>query len=224
MDDPRILFEDTHIVVLNKPAGLLSQGDISGDQNLVDWLRVYFGRNYVGLVHRLDRNTSGLMVVAKRSKSANRLTEALQKGELKRSYIAIAEGHSPDSKELKHFLLKNDSTNETRVVKKGTSGAKEALLSYKNICRTQFEGHNISVLHIHLQTGRGHQIRAQLSYESQALLGDSKYKSKISAPGRPALHSYSLIFPHPMDKELMHFKEPLPSDLLRLLPKDIQWP
>ncbi|MEZ4814382.1 MAG: RluA family pseudouridine synthase [Bdellovibrionota bacterium] len=224
MDDPRILFEDTHLVVIDKPAGLLSQGDISGDHNLVDWLRVYFGRNYVGLVHRLDRNTSGLMVVAKRSKSANRLTEALQKGELKRSYIAIVEGHTHDSKELKHFLLKNESTNETRVVKEGTKGAKEARLSYKCFCKTQFEGHAISALHIHLETGRGHQIRAQLSHESNPLLGDAKYKSNLSAPGRPALHSYNISFPHPMSQELLQFKEPLPKDLLRLLPKDIQWP
>jgi 23S rRNA pseudouridine1911/1915/1917 synthase len=93
---PKILFEDTHVIVLSKPAGMLSQGDISGDESLVDWLRTYLGRNYVGLIHRLDRNTSGIMIIGKRSKSANRLTESLQKGDLERSYIAIVEGSTPE--------------------------------------------------------------------------------------------------------------------------------
>src|SRR6185312_17156504 len=84
---PKILFEDQHLIVLSKPAGLLSQGEKTGDENLVDWLRTYLGRPYVGLVHRLDRNTSGIMVVAKRTKSAQRLTDALQKGDLHRSYL-----------------------------------------------------------------------------------------------------------------------------------------
>lgn len=89
---PPILFEDAHLVVLCKPAGLLSQGEHTGDNNLVDHLRKYFGRHYVGLVHRLDRNTSGIMVVAKRSKSAERLTKALQTGTLRRSYLGWIEG------------------------------------------------------------------------------------------------------------------------------------
>ena len=114
---PRILLEDTHLAVLSKPAGLLSQGESTGDFNLVDWCRDYFGRNYVGLVHRLDRNTSGLMVVAKRSKSAERLTEALKKGQLVRIYQALLHGDLREPAEWVHFLKKNESTNVVSVVR-----------------------------------------------------------------------------------------------------------
>src|SRR6476646_8222582 len=89
---PKIIFEDPNLIVLSKPAGLLSQGEHKGDPNLVDWLRIYLGRPYVGLVHRLDRNTSGIMVVAKRTKAAQRLTEQLQSGKLERTYLAWLEG------------------------------------------------------------------------------------------------------------------------------------
>ena len=102
--DPKIIYEDTHLVVLSKPAGLLSQGEKTGDINLVDWLRDYFGRHYVGLVHRLDRNTSGIMVVAKRTKAAQRLTLALQKGELNRIYRAWLIGTLSQPVRWKHFL------------------------------------------------------------------------------------------------------------------------
>ncbi len=228
MNDPRILFEDNHVIVFSKPAGMLSQSDISGDESLVDWFRKYLGRNYVGLIHRLDRNTSGLMILGKRSKAANRLTECLQKGSLERSYIAIVEGHAPDQKSLRHFLLKNEKTNETHIVKEGTSGAKEARLKFDCFFRTQKSNKDISLLHVVLETGRGHQIRAQCSHEGYPLLGDTKYRSTFKHLDRPALHSYSLKVPHPMSQELLDFKDPLPADLLALLPKeaqkDIKWP
>src|SRR6185437_13087446 len=89
---PEILYEDTHLIVLSKPAGMLSQGEITGSRNLVDWLRSYLDRHYVGLIHRLDRNTSGAMVIAKRTKSAQRLTASLEKGEIARSYLAWVQG------------------------------------------------------------------------------------------------------------------------------------
>jgi 23S rRNA pseudouridine1911/1915/1917 synthase len=223
---PKILFEDTHLIVLSKPAGMLSQGDISGDESLVDWLRKYVGRNYVGLVHRLDRNTSGLMIVGKRSKAANRLTESLQKGELARSYIAIVEGKTETQKNLQHYLLKNEEKNEVRVVDKGTVQAKEARLSYNRLASTTVDGTDVSVLHVVLETGRGHQIRAQLSHEGHPLLGDAKYRSTIKKPQRPALHSYSLKVPHPMSEDILDFKDSLPEDLTKLIPKglEIKWP
>src|SRR4051812_21602955 len=103
---PKILFEDPHLLVLDKPAGLLSQGEKTGDENLVDWLRQYLGRPYVGLVHRLDRNTSGVMVIAKRTKSASRLTEALQAGKIDRSYLAWVEGRLERPVRWEHYLWK----------------------------------------------------------------------------------------------------------------------
>src|ERR1700722_17281453 len=104
---PLILFEDQHLIVISKPAGLLSQGEKTGDENLVDWARAYVKRNYVGLVHRLDRNTSGAMVLAKRTKSAQRLTDSLQKGELTRSYLAWVQGEVREKTRWRHFLLKD---------------------------------------------------------------------------------------------------------------------
>lgn len=223
---PKILFEDTHVIVLSKPAGMLSQGDISGDESLVDWLRKYLGRNYVGLVHRLDRNTSGLMIVGKRTKAANRLTESLQSGELDRTYLALVEGKTPEEATLKHYLLKNEDKNEVHVVREGSKGAKEARLRYKTICRTNISNQDVSLLHVILDTGRGHQIRSQLSFEGHPLVGDTKYKSSMKKHHRPCLHSYSLKVPHPMNDEILNFKDPLPDDMLSLIPKDthIEWP
>jgi len=210
---------------------MLSQSDISGDESLVDWLRKYIGRNYVGLVHRLDRNTSGIMVVGKRSKAANRLTEALQAGEIERSYIAVVEGTPPDHAQLEHWLLKDEKTNEVRVVdaaKAATLRAKIAKLSY-----TCFAKHRLKInsdivyvagLHLKLETGRGHQIRVQCAHEGLALLGDKKYGSLINEPGRPALHSYKMKMPHPMSKDVLEFTDPVPADLQKLLPENVVWP
>jgi 23S rRNA pseudouridine1911/1915/1917 synthase len=221
---PRILFEDTHLIVLSKPAGLLSQGDSSGDENLVDYLRKYLGRNYVGLVHRLDRNTSGIMIVAKRTKSAQRLTDALQKGKLKRSYLAFVEGTPPSSQTLEHYLLKNEQTNEVRVVSKETSGAKASRLEFKKLAQARFQSKDIALLYVTLETGRGHQIRVQCSAAGYPLLGDQKYKAQIKEPGRPALHSYALEVPHPMSQELLSYKDLLPVDLQNLIPEYKDWP
>jgi len=212
---PLILFEDQHLVVLSKPAGLLSQGEKTGDDNLVDWLRGYFGRQYVGLIHRLDRNTSGIMVVAKRTKSAQRLTEALQSGELHRSYLAWIGGELKQPQQWRHFLSKNEKTNTVRVVKgndkSAGGGAKEAALRVRPLLAGQFQGSLITLAEFVLETGRSHQIRAQAAHEKHALIGDAKYGG-LNGFSRPALHSYQLSFPHPMSKEAMTFRAPLPDD------------
>lgn len=221
---PRILFEDTHLVVLSKPAGLLSQGDISGEPSLVDWLRDHFGRHYVGLIHRLDRNTSGLLVVAKRSKAADRLTQALQEGLLDRRYKAWVVGaFSKPAQTWNHFLLKNEEKNESRVVPKGTPGAKEAQLSLQVLSVSKFSGREVSLVQIKLETGRSHQIRVQAAEAGYPVLGDVKYGPFCRDEwnkkfGRPALHSFFLSFPHPMSGEAMTFEDALPGDMSRLLP------
>ncbi len=218
---PRILFEDTHLLVISKPAGLLSQGEKSGEANLVDWCREYFGRNYVGLVHRLDRFTSGLMVVAKRSKAAERLTDALQKGELVRIYHAILEGELKEPAEWRHWLKKDPATNTSAVVRAGTSGAKEATLHVRPLGIRKTAGDSpapsrlLTLAEFRLETGRSHQIRVQASAMGLPLLGDSKYGARFRELGldRPALHSARMEFPHPMTKEILRFTDELPSDL-----------
>ena len=213
--DSKILFEDTHLIVLSKPAGLLSQGDHSGEDNLVDWLRRYLGRNYVGLVHRLDRNVSGIMVVAKRSKSARRLTESLQKGDLKRWYQGWVVGRLTQQTVWKHYLKKDEKTNRTHVVRDGSAG-QIAILQATPIREKNVSGHVLTLVEFELQTGRSHQIRAQCAAEKLPLLGDPKYgkpQTGLSLISRPALHSIRISFPHPMDeKNILSFEDELPED------------
>ncbi|NDG85315.1 MAG: RluA family pseudouridine synthase [Proteobacteria bacterium] len=216
----RILFEDTHLLVLSKAPGLLSQGDSSGEPSLVDLLRTHFGRNYVGLIHRLDRNTSGLMVVAKRSKSAERLTSQLQSGELKRSYHALLLGKpaSNTPERWEHFLFKNPETNEVKVVPQKIPGAKSALLTMTPQ-KTFFHpvsGDPVTVARFELDTGRSHQIRAQARAKNLPLIGDSKYGTAKSVAlfSRSALHSCEISFTHPMSKEPMQFEERYAFDMI----------
>ena len=209
---PKILFEDTHLLVLDKPAGLLSQGDTTGDENLVDWLRQYLGRPYVGLIHRLDRGTSGIMVVAKRSKAANRLTESLQAGRLTRTYVAWLEGTLEAPARWRHFLKKDEAKNLVRVVRGAGEGAKEAVLSVRPERAGLWLGNPLTLATFVLETGRSHQIRAQAAHEGHPLLGDLKYGS-ASKFGRPALHSLRLRLDHPMSGEWLEFEAELPEDM-----------
>jgi 23S rRNA pseudouridine1911/1915/1917 synthase len=217
---PNPLFEDTHLLVLSKPAGLLSQGESSGEPNLVDWCRQHFGRNYVGLVHRLDRNTSGLMVVAKRTKAADRLTQALRSGTLVRTYQALLHGDLPRESEWVHFLRKNESTNTSSIVSPGVNGAKEARLRVKPLEHYRSaRGDAFTRAGFTLETGRSHQIRVQASGMGFPLVGDTKYGAPESGFLRPALHSSFLAFPHPMTQERMEFNDELPSDIASFLLK-----
>lgn len=216
---PQILFEDTHLVVLSKPAGLLSQGEHTGDRNLVDELRAHFGRHYVGLVHRLDRNTSGVMVVAKRTKAAQRLSLALQKDEITRSYLGVCVGQLTSEKNWKHRLLKDPQSNTVRVDASGS----EALLRARPIRSFEIKGAALTLVEFVLETGRSHQIRVQCAHEGYPLLGDPKYGLKnrngnLPPFPRPALHSYRLRFRHPMSGEWLQFEAPLPADLRALIP------
>jgi 23S rRNA pseudouridine1911/1915/1917 synthase len=210
----RILHEDVHLCVLSKPAGLLSQGDSSGAPSLVDELRKHFGRAYVGLVHRLDRNTSGLMVVGKRSKAADRLSESLRTGLLKREYLAWLSGRIEGPRTWKHRLEKDEAQNRVRVVK---AGGKEAELSLTPLEHRALHGCEITLVRLRLETGRSHQIRVQAAYEGHPLLGDRKYGARLPAVlqsfPRTALHSCLLQFPHPMTGEPLRFEEGLPEDL-----------
>ncbi len=217
---PRIIDEDPHYLVLHKPAGLLSQGEVTGDANLVDWLRGYLGRPYVGLVHRLDRNTSGLMVVAKRTKAAQRLTDQLRTGKLTRSYQAWLVGTLTAPARWEHWLLKDAVKNETRVVNGPRSGApggvKNAVLRVQPLRPGNWRGIALTLAEFELETGRSHQIRVQAAASGFPLLGDPKYGAR-SGPGadfgRPALHSCRLSFEHPISKEPRGYNDELPEDM-----------
>lgn len=226
---PEIFYEDTHLCVLSKPPGLLSQRDISEVDSLVDWLQFYFGRHYVGLVHRLDRNTSGLMVVGKRSKAADRLSAQLREGTLLRKYHAWVldpQGQLPETLTLRHQLIKNERTNEVRAIEPnsrtdhpGADRAKQAVLNLRKLRTGKLGGLALALVEVKLETGRSHQIRAQLQAAGFPLLGDRKYAPanpdllrQSMGFHRPALHSCYLEFRHPMTQTQMIFESLQASD------------
>jgi 23S rRNA pseudouridine1911/1915/1917 synthase len=221
----KIIYEDQHLIVIDKMSGLLSQGDSSGDVNLVDLLRDYFQRHYVGLIHRLDRNTSGLMVIAKRTKSAQRLTEALQKNQIQRDYLAWLEGDfyqtlkltQPKHEDASHmyrwedWLVRDEIALKTSIAQSNPQ-AQKAILNIQCLKVIEVKQKQLSLAHFELETGRSHQIRVQCASRGLPLLGDHKYGAKLKF-SRLALHSYQIKFPHPMTQEIMSFKVELPISL-----------
>lgn len=234
---PILYFEDSHLLVLSKPPGLLSQGDASGRPHLVGWLQEYLGRPYVGLVHRLDFGTSGLMVVAKRTKAARRLSEQIQhaKGDhFHRHYLAWVWGRVSHEKRWVHFLKKDSQSYRMEVVSSQTLRAQEAILrvspqqelDWPLLAPDDQQKHPssfpLTLLRCILETGRFHQIRIQAAHEGHPLLGDYKYHPQSTQRSwqpsigkhRVALHASFLEFVHPMSGALCTFKEDLPPDLL----------
>jgi len=206
--DLKILFEDNHVLVVNKPAGMLSQGDLSGDLDVLTLAKSIIknrdnkpGNVFLGLVHRLDRPVAGAMVLAKTSKAAGRLSEQFRKREIKKLYRAVVEGTpSPDENTLKHVLKKDKPTRKTLVVG-NDRGGKPAELRYRLLGTNRLCSH----VEIQLITGLPHQIRAQLSAIGHPILGDRKYGAKEAPPlgverGTIALYSHSIGFVHPVKK------------------------
>lgn len=211
-DKLKIVFEDNHVIVLIKPQGVLSQGDKTGDENLVDMLKAYRkekenkqGEAFIGLVHRLDRVTGGLMVFAKTSKAASRLSESIKNNEVEKTYLAVIENAMKEKQAtLTHYLLKDEENNIAKVLAFNQFGAKEAKLSYKVLEQVQKVSKILQLLSVQLETGRGHQIRAQLSFCGCPIVGDAKYGSTQKARNI-ALWAYRLHFIHPVTKEEMSF-------------------
>ncbi len=206
-----ILYEDNHIIVCYKPKGILSQGDGSSKKDMLTLLKEYIkkkyskpGNVYLGLVHRLDTNTSGVMVFAKTSKAANRLSMAMRIHTFEKKYIAMVEGiiETKEYVELKHFLVK-DEKNRRAIV---SSSGQEAILLYKSLKNYDYKGTKVTDVEIILKTGRFHQIRAQMSAISHPLYGDIKYGSKEKEASYH-LQAYSLSFPHPITKEILKFEK-----------------
>lgn len=204
-----IIYEDNHLLVVEKPINVPVQADKSGDEDLLTMLKKYLkekynkpGEVYLGLVHRLDRPVGGVMVFAKTSKAASRLSKQVQKHEFKKIYMAVIEGKVSESGTFKDKLKKDEKTNITRVSEDG----KEAELSYNLIGFVN----NLSLVRISLKTGRSHQIRVQFASRKIPLYGDQKYNPN-AVKDQIALFASKLEFKHPITKEVMSFELPLPE-------------
>ncbi len=204
-----ILFEDNQIIVVQKPQNVPSQADSSGDENMLDMVKAYIkekynkpGNVYCGLVHRLDRPTGGVMVFAKTSKSANRLSEQFKSDDVHKTYFAVCVGEPKVKKgHLVHFLKKDEKNNMVEVVPASTEGAKRAELNYE-VLETR-EGH--SLVQIELITGRSHQARVQMKTIGIPIYGDVKYGGKDAKTGYLNLYAVQLTFEHPVSKDHMRF-------------------
>lgn len=213
----QIVFEDNHLLIINKKAGQLVQGDKTGDLSLLELIKDFIktrdakpGNVFLGLVHRIDRPTSGLVIYAKTSKALSRLTQMVKNREVKKTYWAVvAKSEIPQSQRLIHFLKKNEKNNKATVFPKATDGAKESILNYKIIKVLD----NFQLLEVDLETGRHHQIRAQLAKIGTSIKGDLKYGSPRSNPdGGIHLHARKLEFIHPVTKENISVTAPVPEN------------
>lgn len=212
----RIIFEDNHLIVVNKLPGELVQGDFTGDTPLLEKVRDYIrhaynkpGNVFTGLVHRLDRPTSGIVVFAKTSKALARMNAIFEKREVDKIYWAVVGGHpEKDEDTLIHWLKKNQQKNKSQYFFREVKGAKKAVLSYKTIKKLD----QYSLLEIRLETGRHHQIRVQLSAIGHPIKGDLKYGfSRSNKDASICLHAKKAIFVHPVSDEKLKLDAPLPT-------------
>ena len=219
MEELKVIYEDNHIIVVIKPQNIPSQEDESKDKDLLTMVKDYIkvkenkpGNVYVGLVHRLDRPTGGVMVFAKTSKAASRLTQEIQEGNLTKNYLAVVNGKPREKRaKLVNFLQKNARTNTVMVVPELTTGAKRAELNYEVV----EEKEKVSLVKVELITGRSHQIRVQMKHIGCPIYGDVRYGGDKLAKGHNlALWSYELKFIHPTTKENMTFKVYPPEEII----------
>ncbi len=214
-----ILHEDNHTIVVNKKASDLVQGDKTGDEPLPERIKAYLkekygkpGNVFCGVVHRLDRPTSGALIFARTSKALERLNQQFREKETGKTYWAVVEQMPPKkSGQLVNWLAKNEQQNKSYVVKEGSSNAKKAILTYRHLVSSD----NYHLLEIELETGRHHQIRCQLANIGCTIKGDLKYGAKRSNPdGSIHLHARKLSFIHPTTKEEITVIAPVPGENL----------
>lgn len=212
----KVLYLDNHLIAVNKPAGMLTQPDDTGKTSLMDlvkdWIKAEYkkpGNVFLGLVHRLDRPVSGVVIFGRTSKGASRLSEQFRQRTTQKTYRALVEGTpQPERASLTHYLRKGKSLKAT-VFPRPTPDAKEAVLDYEVI--EIFA--STSLLDIHLHTGRFHQIRAQLAFIGHPIVGDKKYGANSTLPeGGIALHARRIVFNHPTSKEEIVIDAPVPDD------------
>lgn len=208
-----ILYEDNHVIVVIKPKGILSQADKTGETDMLTIIKEYIkekynkpGNVYLGLVHRLDRMTEGVMVFAKTSKAASRLSENIREGDFKKKYIALVYGNLEIGKKetLTNFLVKDEENNISKVVSEKTKGAKQAILEFSVIGHTVYKREQCSYISVNLITGRHHQIRVQMANFGNPLVGDVKY-GKMKKEDLALVNS-ELKFIHPTKDEIMEFE------------------
>ncbi len=203
-----ILFEDNHLIVALKPPRMLTQGDSTGDSDLLSLLKEYIrvkyekpGEAFLGLVHRMDRPVGGLLVFARTSKAAARLSEQIKQNTLKREYIAVCEGRVPANFQLTDYLIKDEETNTVRVLPSHLKRqGKEAILFGQCVAENETQ----SLVAIRLQTGRAHQIRAQMAHFGHPLMGDARYNHE-GQKGLIALWGMRLSFNHPVTGKALVF-------------------
>ena len=204
---PDVLYEDNHVLVAVKPPNMLSQGDQTGDTDMLTLLKEYIrieyqkpGNVYLSLVHRLDRPVGGLMVFARTSKAAAWLSEQMRRHEMGREYLCVALGEMPDSFTLTDYLWKDPMKNMVTVCEADMKGSQLAVLHGRCIARRE----NTSLCALKLETGRKHQIRAQMSHAGAPLWGDNKYGGGMAGQ-QIALWGYKLTFSHPITHRIMTF-------------------
>lgn len=208
-----VIYEDNHIIVVVKPAGIPSQADKTGDVDMLTVVKEYIkekynkpGEVFLGLVHRLDRMTSGLMVFAKTSKAASRISKNIREGDFKKGYLAVVNGKLEKGKTgiLENYLKKCERTNTSKVVSEKENGSKLAKLEYEVIGNTEYRNKEYSYVRIKLYTGRHHQIRVQFANINHPLYGDVKYGS---GKGDLGLFASYLKLIHPTKDEILDFNE-----------------
>jgi 23S rRNA pseudouridine1911/1915/1917 synthase len=210
-----VLFEDNHLLVINKPVGLPTQGVVEGAASVVTAAKAYLkqkykktGNVYLGVVSRLDASVSGVIVLARTSKAAARLNEQFRERTAKKVYWAVVErSPAPPEGELTDWLKKDEKQQKMTVVTRHTIGAQKAKLAYRTLHK-QPQG---CLLEVQLETGRKHQIRVQLAHLGCPILGDRKYGSKRRLPEGIALHAHTLEIAHPVSKAALHFAAPPPK-------------
>ena len=224
-----VLYEDNHIIAVNKTCNEIVQGDKTGDTPLSETVKAYIkdkynkpGEVFLGVTHRLDRPTSGVVLFARTSKALTRLNEMFKSHEqIKKTYWAIVQGAPkvPEAR-LENWLVRNEAQNKSYIAKPGAKEAKQAILSYKTLVR----GEHYTLLEVNLETGRHHQIRCQLAAIGCPIKGDLKYGAKRSNPdGGICLHARKIEFIHPVKKENICITAPVPDDALwRALTQEIQ--
>ena len=211
-----ILYEDNHLLVVNKHCGDLVQSDPDGTEAIEDQIKAMIkirghkpGAVFLGVVHRIDRPVSGAVLFAKTSKALTRLNEMIRNGEIKKSYWAITESRPAEEEgELRHWIVRNAKTNRSHAHQRPKGDGKEALLAYRVLGAST----NYTLVEVDLKTGRHHQIRAQLSAIGGSIKGDLKYGAKRSnRDGGISLHSRSIEFRHPVRGEVIKVTAPVPK-------------
>ena len=214
-----VIYEDNHIIIVNKQPGEIVQGDKTGDRTLADDVKAYIkeryakpGNVFLGVAHRLDRPVGGAVVFARTSKALSRLNEMFRNGDVHKTYWAIVAGRpQPGEATLTHWLVRNERLNKSFAHDSEVAGAKKAVLAYRTIGR----GERYTLLEVNLMTGRHHQIRCQLAAIGCPIKGDLKYGSRRSNPdGCISLLARRVEFVHPVSKQRIVAEAPLPADRL----------